>query len=116
MEATNGKERDVKPWNGLGTRVPFEAVSVFVWVSALILLVCGARVWHQRQDGDVRVLLPIIHVGPWVTTFMAHRRLLASASRGEYSQESVRLLEQTTPRLLWVTYIALVTVEYALYH
>jgi|GEM_PF-2402799 len=41
MEATNGKERDVKPWNGLGTRVPFEAVRVFVWVSALILLVCG---------------------------------------------------------------------------
>jgi hypothetical protein len=116
MEIKKNGERDVYAWNGTGTPVPFQAVSVFVWVSALILLVCGGRVWIQGQYGYVRMLLPIIHVGPWATAFLARRRYLASPSRGEYSQESARLLDQTIPRILWATYIALVTIEYSLYH
>lgn len=93
----------------------FQILTLFVFVSALILIIASRRYWHQGRYSDPRMLLPVIHVLPWYTALLERRRLSKLTSRKEHGPELNGAFEQTILRLLWAGYMVLALVEYSFY-
>jgi hypothetical protein len=101
--------------NSAAPRAQFHILSLFVWVSASILIILSRNYWHNGKAFDPRVALPVVQLMPWFIAVLERRRLSKLASREGFSSEFGQLRDVTILRLLWAGYLALAIAECILY-
>jgi hypothetical protein len=100
---------------GATPQAQLQILTLFVWITALILLMFSAKFWRRGQYSDARILLPALHLLPWYVATSERKRLSRLTTKRENDLEFRSLLEHTIIRLLWVGYVVLAIVEYSLY-
>ena len=101
--------------DGLTQVAQMQMLTLFVWISALILLISSRKYWHVGEYNNGRLLLPAMHLVPWYVGLTERKKFMEASENEKSIQNFHLLLNQTILRLLWVGYVALVVVEYALY-
>ena len=94
-------------------RAQFELLTLFVWVSALILFIAGIKHFLHGPDSVFRIILPFAQLLPWLGAKQEQKKWLKPDGGEGGSRDP--LLTQAVLRTLWGSYILLVSVEYALY-
>ena len=100
---------------GFTQAAQMQMLTLFVWISALVLTISSRKYWHVSDFNNGRLLLPTIHLIPWYVGLTERRRFMALSQNEKSTKNVYFLLNQTILRLLWVGYVVLVVVEYALY-
>ena len=103
--------------NELGPLAQFQLVTVFVWITELIILFSLSKHWVQSHNLRYWWMIPLWHVVPWFIGIKERRELIKIGLNGERQspQQRILLMESIT-RHLWVAYVALVNVEFILFY
>jgi uncharacterized membrane protein len=109
-----------KEWKGLfesgfTERAQFQLLTLFVWIGVFILVVQSRKYWNLGGLDNCRLWLPMIHILPWYVGLSERKRVSSLAHNEVYSSDSLSLLSQVMLRILWVSYVVLVLIEYSLY-
>ena len=75
-----------------------QILTVFVWVSAFVLIVSSRRYWHLGLFGNSRLLLPVLHLLPWYIAFSERNRLVDLADKDRIEPRAIFMFKQTVIR------------------
>ena len=98
--------------DGASNSVQFQALTLFVWIGAVALLIASVK---HAQEGHLippRLVMPVIHLVPWCIALVERKRIRTFLSLMPQDQS---LIEKAITRILWTGYITLTLVEYWLY-
>jgi hypothetical protein len=98
--------------NGTSPNVLFQALTIFVWIIGLGLLIGAAKYVREGHVSPFRLVIPVIHFVPWGIGILERRRIRAFLSLATHDQS---LIQAAITRVLWTGYLALAFVEYWLY-
>lgn len=97
---------------GASRSIQFQALTFFVWIGAVTLLIAGAKRAQKGYLDPTRLLMPAIHLVPWCIALVGRRSIRTLPSLTEQNES---LIEKVSSRVLWAAYLTLTLVEYWLY-